>query len=106
MVCSLYIDDMMFTNTGLNGTVVGTTSSLFYVDNGAVGSLDQNWLLAANQHLCDLFCKCVGLKPNTKKLKLQSVIILVQSGAIYWMLAINAGTKVAVSPIANNDASL
>ena len=90
----------------LNGTVVGTTSLLFYVDNCAVGSLDQNWLLATNQHLCDLFRKCVGLKPNTKKLKLQSVIILVQSGAIYWMLAINAGTKAAVSPIANNDASL
>ena len=65
------MDDTMFANTDLYDTVVGTKSSLLYVDNGTVGSLDPNWLQAANHYLCDLFHNCVGLKPNTKeKLKL------------------------------------
>ena len=36
--------DIISANTGLEGEAVGRISTLFYVDDGLVGSLDPNWL--------------------------------------------------------------
>ena len=61
------MDDMTAANSGLQGDDVGRLSSLFYANDGAIGSLDHEWLQRANQHLCNLFRDCTGLKPNTEK---------------------------------------
>ena len=61
------MDDMTTTGAGLQGDNVGHMSSLFYANNGTIGSLDHEWLQNMNQHLCDLFRDCTGLKPNTEK---------------------------------------
>ena len=61
------MDNMAAANSGLQADNVGCVSSLFYADDGAIGSLDHEWLQRANQHLCNLFRDCTGLKPNSKK---------------------------------------
>ena len=49
------IDDMTIANTGLQGNNIGRLSSLFYADDGAIGSKDHKWLQNSTQHLCNLF---------------------------------------------------
>ena len=66
------MDDMTITNTGLQGDDVGRLASLFYADNGAIGSKDHKWLQNAIQHLCNLFRDCTGLVPNTEKTETMS----------------------------------
>ena len=62
------MEDMMAANTGLEGEdVISDRTSLFYADDGALGSRDPEWLQNATQHLCDIFRDCTGLKPNTNK---------------------------------------
>ena len=61
------MEDMTAANSGLEGDVIRDRTSLFYADDGAIGSLDPEWLQNATQHLCDLFRNCTGLKPNTTK---------------------------------------
>ena len=61
------MNDMIITNTGLQGDEVGRLASLFYADDGAIGSRDHEWLQGAIQHLGNLFRDCTGLKPNTEK---------------------------------------
>jgi len=46
---------------------VSRLTSLFYADDGAIGSLDHEWLQHANRHLCNLFRDCTGLVSNTEK---------------------------------------
>lgn len=55
--------------TMAKGDAVGDRTSLFYADNGAIGSRDPKWLQDATQFLCDLFRNCISLKVNTKKTK-------------------------------------
>ena len=38
------MDDMTAANTGFEGADVGWLSSLFYADDGAIRSLDPEWL--------------------------------------------------------------
>ena len=57
---------------GLQGDDVSCMTSLFYTDDGAIGSLDHEWLKRANQHLCNLFRDCTGLVPNTEKTEAMS----------------------------------
>ena len=38
------MDNMTIANTGLQGDNVGRLSSLFYANNGAIGSKDHEWL--------------------------------------------------------------
>ena len=38
------MEDMTAANTGLQGDNVGHLSSLFYADDGVIGSLDHEWL--------------------------------------------------------------
>ena len=66
------MDGMTTTNTGLQGDNVGCMSSLFYTNDGAIGSKDHEWLQNATQHLCNLFRDCTGLKPNTEKTETMS----------------------------------
>ena len=66
------MDNMTAANSGLQGEDVGRLSSLFYADDGAIGSLDHEWLQRANQHLCNLYRDCTGLKPNTEKTESKS----------------------------------
>ena len=66
------MDDMTAAITGLQGDDVSSISSLFYANDGAIGSLDHEWLQNANQHLCNLFRDCTGLKPNTEKTETMS----------------------------------
>ena len=80
--------DITSANTGLEGEAVGRISTLFYFVDGAVGSLDPNWLQDANQHLCNLFRNCVGLKPNTKKTE----VMICHPGSIRGQLS-SAGYK-------------
>ena len=63
---------MTATSAGLQGDDVGCMSSLFYADNGTIGSLDHEWLQNANRHLCNLFIDCTGLKVNTEKTETMS----------------------------------
>mmetsp|Transcript_52012 Transcript_52012/g.58102 ORF Transcript_52012/g.58102 Transcript_52012/m.58102 type:complete len:167 (-) Transcript_52012:355-855(-) len=63
---------MTIASTGLKGDDTGRLSSLFYADDGAIGSVDHEWLQNANQHLCNLFRDCTGLKPNTEKTEAMS----------------------------------
>ena len=49
------MDDIDTANDeGLHGDDVSRMTSLFYADDGAIGSLDHEWLQRANQHLCIL----------------------------------------------------
>ena len=73
--------------SGLEGDAVGKYASLFYADNSAVGSRDLDWLQNANQHLYNLFCSCIGLKPNTKK---KTEVMICHPGVIQGCLS-NAG---------------
>ena len=66
------MDVMTTANTGLQGDNIGCMSSLLYTDDRAVGSLDHEWLQNANQHLCNLFRDCVGLKLNTDRTEIMS----------------------------------
>ena len=66
------MDNMTAANSGLQGDDVGCLSSLFYANDGAIGSLDHEWLQHANQHLCNLSRDCTELKPDTKKTKSMS----------------------------------
>ena len=66
------MDDMTIANTGLQGDNAGRLASLFYADDGAIGSKDHDWLQNAIQHLCNLFRDCTGLKPNTEKTETMS----------------------------------
>ena len=66
------MEDMSTAHPGFQGADVGRLSSLFYADNGAIGSLDPEWLQRANQHLCNLFRDCTGLVPNTEKIETMS----------------------------------
>ena len=61
------MEDMTAANAGFQGADVGRLSSLFYAAEGAIGSLDPEWLQRANQHLCNLFRDCTSLAPNTEK---------------------------------------
>ena len=61
------MDNITTAIAGLQGDDVGCMSSLFNANDGAIGSLDHEWLQNANQHLCTLFRDCTGLKPNTEK---------------------------------------
>ena len=61
------MDNMTTVNAGLQGDDVGCISSLFYANNGVIGSKDHEWLQNATQHLCNLFRDYNGLKPNTEK---------------------------------------
>jgi hypothetical protein len=63
------MEDMMAANSGLEGDAIWDRTSLFYADNGAIGSQDPEWLQNATQHLYDLFRICTGLKPNSNKTK-------------------------------------
>jgi hypothetical protein len=63
------MDDMTAASSGLEGDAIRDRTSLFYADDGAIGSRDPEWLQNATQHLCDLFRNCTGLKPNTNKTK-------------------------------------
>ena len=65
-------DNMTIANTGLQGDDVGRLASLFYADNGAIGSNDHEWLQNVTQHLCNLFRDCTVLKPNTEKTETMS----------------------------------
>ena len=65
---------MTTANSGLQGDDVGCMSSLFYADNGAIGSKDHEWLQNVTQHLCNLFRDCTGLKPNTEKTEAMSCL--------------------------------
>ena len=56
------MDNMTAAIAGLQGDNVSRMSSLFYADDGAIGSLDHEWLQYANQHLCNLFRDCIGAK--------------------------------------------
>ena len=85
--CANVMDDMTFANAGLDGKAVGTTSSLFYDNDGAVGSLDPNWLQDAKQHLYDLIRNCVDLKPNTKK----TAVVICHPGSIIRGPLLDAG---------------
>ena len=67
------MDDITATIAGLQGDDVGRVSSLFYANDGAIGSKDHEWLQNATQHLCNLFRDCTGLKPNTEKTKTMSI---------------------------------
>ena len=66
------MDSMTTVSSGLQGDDMGRMSSLFYADNSAIGSLDHEWLQIANQHLCNLFRDCTGLKPTTEKTETMS----------------------------------
>ena len=67
------MDDIDTANDeGLQGDDVSRMTSLFYADDGAIGSLDHEWLQRANQHLCNLFRDCTGLVPNTEKTEIMS----------------------------------
>ena len=66
------MEDMTVANADFQGDNVGRLSSLFYADDGAIGSLDPEWLQRANQHLCNLFRDCTGLGPNTEKTETMS----------------------------------
>jgi len=61
------MEDMTSAVSGLEGDAIRDRASLFYADDGAIGSRDPEWLQNATQHLCDLFRNCTGLKPNTNK---------------------------------------
>ena len=61
------MDDMTAANAGFQGDNVGCLSSLFYANDGAIGSLDHDWLQRANQHLCNLFRDCTSLMSNAEK---------------------------------------
>ena len=61
------MEDMTSANSGLEGDAISDRTSLFYADDGALGSRDPEWLQNATQHLCDIFRNCTGLKPNTTK---------------------------------------
>ena len=58
---------MSWAEWGLEGDAIGKYASLFYADNGTFRSRDPEWLQDTNQHLCNLFRNCIGLKPNNKK---------------------------------------
>ena len=66
------MDDMTIANSGLQGDNVSYLASLFYNNNGAIGSKDHEWLQNTTQHLCNLFRDCTGLKPNTEKTETMS----------------------------------
>ena len=67
------MDDMTAANTGVQGDNVGRMSSLFYANDGAIGSKENEWRLQnATQHLCNLFRDCTSLKPNTEKTETMS----------------------------------
>ena len=66
------MDDMITESAGLQGDDMGCMSSLFYAAEGAIRSLDHVWLQNANQHLCNLFRDCTGLKPNNEKTETMS----------------------------------
>ena len=61
------MEDMTSAVSGLEGDAIRDRASLFYADDGAIGSRDPEWLQNATQHLCDLFRNCTCLKPNTNK---------------------------------------
>ena len=82
---------MTTASAGLQGDNVGRMSSLFYADDGAIRSLDDEWLQNANQHLCNLFRDYTGLKPNTEKTETMSCHPESGDGA-RWK-AINTDTK-------------
>ena len=66
------MEDMTATLAGLQGNDVSRMLSLFYDNNGAIGSLDHEWLQYANQHLYNLFRGYTGLVPNTEKTETMS----------------------------------
>ena len=66
------IDDMTTARIGLQGDSVGCMSSLFYANDSTIGLFDHEWLQNTNQHLCNLFRDCTGLKPNTEKTETMS----------------------------------
>ena len=66
------MDDMTIANTGLQGDNVGRLASLFYANDGAIGSKDHKWLQNAIQYLCNLFRDYTSLKPNTEKTETMS----------------------------------
>ena len=66
------MDDITAVIAGLQSDDIGCMSSLFYADDGAIGSKDHEWLQNATQHLCNLFRDCTGLKPNTEKTETMS----------------------------------
>ena len=66
------MDDITAAIVGLQGDDVGRMSSLFYADDGAIGSKNHEWLQNATQYLYNLFRHCTGLKTNTEKTKTMS----------------------------------
>ena len=82
------MSDMTWAESGLKGDAVCWFASLFYANDDAVGSQDPQWLQDANQHLCDLFRNCIGLKPNTEKTE----VMICHPGAIRGRLS-NDGYK-------------
>ena len=66
------IEDMTTANSGLQGNIIGHMSSLFYADDGAIGSKDHELLKNVTQHLCNLFRDSIGLKQNTEKTETMS----------------------------------
>ena len=91
------MDDMTLANAGFQSDDVGRLSSLFCADDGAIGSLDHEWLQRANQHLCNLFRDCTCLIPNTEKIESMSCHPGV-SGISAQRLAINVATKAPARP--------
>ena len=80
---------MSWAQSGLEGDTVGKYTSLFYADDGAVGSQDLDWLQDVNQHLYYLSHSCiVDFKPNKKKTE----VMICRPGAIRGHLS-NAGYK-------------
>ena len=59
------VEDITTKNKSLGCNNIDYLASLFYADDGAVGSLDPVCIQNENQHLCNLFQDCVSLKPNT-----------------------------------------
>ena len=61
------MEAMTSTVTELEGHAIRERGSLFYADDGAIGSRDPEWLQNATQHLCHFIRNYTGLKPNTNK---------------------------------------
>ena len=58
---------MTLANTGLEDEIIRERATLLYADDIALEVWNTNRLLDATQHLCNLFCDYIGLKPNTRK---------------------------------------
>ena len=66
------MDNITAAFSGLQCADIGRMSSLFYADDGAIGSKNHEWLQNATQHLCNLFRDCTSLMPNTEQTETMS----------------------------------